>query len=88
MIAMCLTAAALLMTGCAKTRLEMDYGTSYKLQKYNQILNPEAENNIDPVYGLDGRAAQAAMEKYRKGFEKTPAAANIYNISLGTTSSN
>jgi hypothetical protein len=40
----------------------------------NQIHNPEAEKNIEPVYGLDGRAAQATTEKYREDFEKSPPA--------------
>lgn len=58
--------------GCAQplTRLEMDYGTSYKLAKFNQTLNPEAEKNLKPVTGLDGGAAQASIEQYRKDFAK------------------
>lgn len=54
--------------GCAPTKVEMDYGTSHKLAKYNQILNPEAEKNLKPVEGMDGKAANAAMEEYHKGF--------------------
>jgi hypothetical protein len=62
----------------------MDFGTSFKLTQSNQILNPEAEKNIEPVTGFDGRAAQAAIEKYRKDFEKpTPAAPFV--LSIGTT---
>ncbi len=57
--------------GSQKSRLEIDYGTSYKLAKYNQILNPEAEKNLKPVYGFAGKAAENVMEKYRKGFKKT-----------------
>lgn len=61
----------LISAGCAgPTRLAMDYGTSYKLSKFNQILNPEAEKNLEPVTGFDGGAAQAVMERYRTGFEK------------------
>lgn len=48
----------------------MDYGTSAKLVKFNQILNPEAERNLAPVTGLDGKAAQTVIDKYEKGFEK------------------
>ncbi len=29
-----------------------------------QILNPDASNNTDPVTGIDGRAATAAMDRY------------------------
>ncbi|MFQ5964210.1 MAG: hypothetical protein ACE5KZ_08010 [Candidatus Scalinduaceae bacterium] len=60
--------------GCAGriSRLERDYGSSFKQAKSNQILNTEAEKNLAPVYGLDGPAAQVTMEEYRKSF-KAPA---------------
>jgi hypothetical protein len=63
-----------LLTSCAASRLETDFGTSSRLFKINQIHNPEAEKNVEPVYGLDGKAAQANTEKYWEDFEKsTPA---------------
>ncbi len=71
-----LVISSLLAAGCAAstpTRLDMDYGTSCKLAKVNQILNPNAEKNLNPVYSMDGQAVQRAMEKYRKDFEKPPA---------------
>jgi len=64
------------------SRLEMDYGTSYKLAKFNQILNPEAEKNLEPVTGFDGGAAQAAIGQYRKGFQEK-SVAPIYSINIG-----
>jgi len=60
-----------LLMSCAASRLETDFGTSTRLLKINQIENPEAEKNIEPVYGLDGEAAQANTERYRKDFEKS-----------------
>ncbi len=68
---------------CTASRLERDYGTSAKLVKYNQILNPEAEKNLTPVVGLDGRAADKVMDKYVKGFEKT-SSAPVYSLSIGS----
>ena len=66
------------------SRLTMDYGTSVKLAKFNQILNPEAEKNLEAVTGFDGGAAQAAIGKYRKGFEeKTAAPTYVFSISAG-----
>jgi len=59
-----------LLMSCAASRLETDFGTSTRLLKINQIENPEAEKNIEPVYGLDGEAAQANTKRYREGFEK------------------
>lgn len=73
-----------LAVGCAPSRVEMDYGTSYQLQKYNQTLNPEAEKNLAPVTGLDGRAAQHAMEKYQKGFQKQEQTSATYQFSIGS----
>ena len=76
--------ACLLISCAAPTRLETDYGTSYKLQKYNQIANPDAEKNLKPVEGLDGQAAAAAMTKRQKEFEKQEKAPS-YIFNLGTT---
>ena len=55
---------------CKPSQLEMNYGTSFFLSKFNQTLNPEAEKNLEPVRGLDGQVAMKVMERYRKGFEK------------------
>ena len=61
----------LIFAGCAgPSRLEIDYGTSHKLSKFNQILDPEAEKNLEPVMGFDGNAARRVIEKYEKDFEK------------------
>jgi hypothetical protein len=78
-----LVTLALILLGCAgPDRLETDYGTSFKLLKLNQILNPDAEKNSEPVAGLDGKAAQANIEKFRKDFEK-PAPPTPYSLSIG-----
>ncbi len=66
-------------------RLGKDFGTSFNLQKVNQIANPEAEKDLDPVTGFDGKAAQATMEKYRKEFEK-PAPPAPYVLGIGSMS--
>ena len=58
-----------LLAGCAVTRTEMDYGNSHRLSKLNQTLNPEAEKNLNPVYGFEGQTAQKVIEAYRKDFE-------------------
>ena len=69
--------------GCSGlSRLERDYGRSFHSVKSNQILNPEADKNIEPVTGLDGQAAEASVEKYRKEFEK-PAPPTSFVLGLG-----
>ena len=67
-----LSFAAGLLISCAAqpTRLETDYGTSYKLQKFNQTANPDAEKNQAPVQGLDSQASAGTVNKYHKEFEK------------------
>ena len=76
---------ALLLAGCSTpTRLEMDYGTSYKLAIMNQTLDPKAEKNLEPVYGMDGPIAQKVMDKYGKEFEKaSPPPSYIINLGGG-----
>ncbi|MGA1863856.1 MAG: hypothetical protein ACMUHX_02215 [bacterium] len=58
--------------GCASrpSRLEMNYGTSFFLSKFNQTLNPEAEKSLEPVTGLDSYVALENIKNYRKSFEK------------------
>jgi hypothetical protein len=35
-----------------------------------QLLNPDAEKNLDPVVGLDGNASADNVDKYRKSFRE------------------
>jgi hypothetical protein len=66
---------------CKPSQLEMNYGTSFFLSKFNQILIPETEKNLEPVKGLDGQAAVKVMERYRKGFEEQEEASdNTFKI--------
>jgi len=75
------------MTLSPPSRLEMDYGTSFNLMKFNQIANPEAEKNLEPVTGFDGQAAKVTLDKYRKDFEKPPEAPR-YMLGFGTETQN
>lgn len=76
------SAVILVAAGCAgPSRVEMDYGTSYKLAKFNQTLDSEAEKNLEPVIGLDGAPAKMNAERYRKSFEKeAPRPTYILNV--------
>lgn len=65
-----------------KSRVATDFGTSYKLQKFNQILNPDAEKNLAPVEGYEGAAAQKSVNKYLNKFE-TPQKDPTYSFSIG-----
>ncbi len=48
--------------------LPKDYGNSYNMAKQGQILNPAASNNLEPVTGLPGTAAEPVMKKYAGSF--------------------
>ena len=75
--------AGLLISCAAPTRVETDYGTSYKLQKFNQTASPDAEKNLAPAQGLDSQASAATVNKYHKEFEKQEKAPS-YISSMGT----
>ena len=64
------------------TMLDQNWGKSFESAKQNQILHPEAGKNSEPVLGMDGKAAENALEKYQKSFEREPPKAN-YEINLG-----
>jgi hypothetical protein len=74
LLTLTLTLTLFFVFSCAgPTRLEMDFGTSYKLANFNQTLNPEAEKNLEPVTGFDAKTAKAAYDQYLKSFQKTEA---------------
>ena len=59
------------------SRLETDYGTSLSLAKSGQILNPEAGEKPEPVYGLGGQAAVEVLERYKDSFKKPTTAPSL-----------
>ena len=74
-------------SGCAEfcprpSLVQGDYGNSYNMAKHNQILNPDAAKDLEPVTGFDGKAAQKTTERYRKDFEK-PAPPPTYVLGVG-----
>ncbi|UCF95254.1 MAG: hypothetical protein JSW39_14240 [Desulfobacterales bacterium] len=52
------------------TLLNRNFGRAFETAKHNQILNPNADKNLQPVEGLDGQLVEQNMETYRKGKEK------------------
>jgi hypothetical protein len=50
--------------------LDKNWGRSYEAAKYNQILNPDAGKNLNPVEGLDGVASENAVNKYDESFKE------------------
>jgi hypothetical protein len=57
--------------GCAtQSKVERDFGTSLRLAVANQVLDPEAGENLTPVEGMSGDVAQKVYERFVKQFEK------------------
>ncbi len=77
----CAISVVTLLSACY-SRIDADYGTSHKLVKINQIHNPDAEGNLEPVEGVNGVVAKNVVNKYETGFkekESTP----TFTLSVG-----
>jgi len=91
MVGKCLKTLAILgwvifFAGCSQMQKETlsdkNWGRSYEAAKYNQLLNPDAAKNLDPVDGIDGQAANNNVEKYRDSFKggKSEETVNIFKL--------
>lgn len=72
----CAVALGLMLPGCSMTQVEhhestLPFGSSARLAKRQQILNPEAASDA-PVVGLDGRYAATIAEKHYAGPKTNP----------------
>lgn len=81
-----MAALALALAGCGATtpeRLDAQMGASVEMIRAQQTLNPQAAADARPVEGLDGKAADAAVDRYRKSFATPQPAPNIFTIGVG-----
>ena len=80
-----LLAPAALLAACASSSPQWDarFGASVRDAIAAQVANPAAARNQDPVAGLDGKAARAALERYEQSFSTPPAAPPPMSISTG-----
>ena len=57
--------------GCSEAYFEgaidRNWGRSFETAKYNQLVNPQAEKNLGPVVGLEGRPAEKIVGTYLEG---------------------
>lgn len=74
----------LAVSGCVSTtpNLDHDFGKSVSLLKAQQIINPEASRNTDPVQGMNGKAAKSGYDEYQKSYQ-APAPLTPLSISIG-----
>ncbi len=75
-----LTFASLL--GCAPSPLVLHpgFGNSVSWARQNQVYNPAASENLDPIIGLHGRSASNAMVQYEKAFTQSQKPSNSVGI--------
>lgn len=69
--------------GLHESELDRNWGRSYEAAKYNQILNPQAMKNAEPVEGVEGPVAERVMNQYIKGDSqkaKTPTEFGVVTI--------
>lgn len=74
------------LAGCATNTPYIDehFGEAVNAAKAQQTINPDASQNTDPVAGVDGQAANAAVDRYHKSFVQPPVTTNVFNIGVGT----
>jgi len=79
--------ASAAMAGCATKTPMLDdhFGEAVNAAKAQQTINPDASTTNEAVFGVDGAAADAAVDTYHKSFTQPPATTNVFNIGVGNT---
>jgi PBP1b-binding outer membrane lipoprotein LpoB len=78
---------SIVLTGCASSsapNLDAHFGEAVNAAKAQQIINPDASLNTDPVAGVDGKAADGAMNRYHRSFVQPVATPNVFTIGVGS----
>ena len=68
-------------------QLDSTFGDAVNAATAQQILNPDASRNTQPVVGLGGKAAKAVAIRYYKTYQSPPMSGNVYTIGVGTGAS-
>ena len=64
--------------------LDDNFGNAVNAAKAQQIINPDASLSTDPVAGVDGQAADAAMNRYHRSFVAPVVTPNVFNIGVSS----
>lgn len=80
--AACLAACAVSTT----PRTDEQFGESMGILKAQQVLNPDASRNTDPVTGLDSKSAKSALDNYHNSFRKPAGGATSNTLTIGVGS--
>lgn len=82
---------AVTLTACVPPtpRLDAEFGNAVNMARIQQIANPAASQNIDPVKGIDAQAGDAAVDNYRESFvNPRPAlSGGVVNVGSGRAGS-
>lgn len=78
--------ALALLSACAQTtpRADARFGDAVRIAAAQQTMHPEASRNTDQVKGIDGRASQETMERYRKSFKEPAPQSSVFTIGVGS----
>ncbi|MES2104109.1 MAG: pilus assembly protein [Pseudomonadota bacterium] len=78
-------ATLLALTACAQTtpRADATFGDTVRIATARQTMYPDAAQNIDPVSGMDGRAARDALDRYHKSFKEPTPHPSVFTIGVG-----
>ncbi len=68
--------SASLLVACGSTTPNWDarFGDSVRMLNAQQVARPQAAANQDPVAGMDGKSARAAVERYERSLPEPKAA--------------
>lgn len=78
---------AMILSGCAGLKAINEpepstarFGDAVRMARIKQTLNPDASKNLDPVTGIDARAARSSSERYHDSFKAPPPTFEILNV--------
>jgi len=77
-------AAVSMVSACSGTDTlsQQNWGKSHETAAYNQMLNPDADKNLQPVDSLDGQSAENDLQRYRDGFKAKEQKQTTFNFNL------
>jgi type IV pilus biogenesis protein CpaD/CtpE len=80
----CLCGLALMSTSCATLRNSQHapMGEAVSLTMAQQVMNPAAGANRDPVSGVDGKSAKSSYDTYQKSFQAPQPQQNVFTIGV------
>jgi hypothetical protein len=82
-------AALAVLAGCAATpNYDRHFGDAVRQARAAMTINPAAPGNRDPVTGMDGQAAAAALTRYEASFKAPAPPAPVISLSASASSGN